>query len=1013
MGPSDDSAVEASIPLPPLLSLAGAIPFVGRSQPWDVLEQRWAAAANGARQVVFVPGEAGAGKTRLLTEFARHVHAAGGAVLYGTCSEDQTVPYQPFAEALDQLLAALDAPTVVRRFGGAAPELARLVPRRAADLGLPEPVGQGDPDAERGRLFGAVIATLRELARTQPVLLVLDDLHWARPPTVDLLDHLMRDQALSNVLVVAAHRSAPADTGEALRVALPDLRRRPGVTRLPLSGFDVAGIEDFVTAAAGHTVGTDLRAAVDELARQTDGNVFLLVELWQHLIEIGRLRRDADRWTITGPLTDVVSPEGVREVVAARLGRLDATARELLEMAAVIGTTFDPAVLATATGQPVGTVLATLDAAVQSRIVGEYGIGGYRFAHELIRRSIYDGLGSAERRGHHLAVAEALDVGSAAGMAGGSAAEIAQHLAAAVPLVAPQVAVAAAVEAATAASEAVAYDDAARFLAAALAIAPDGRADLLLRLADATMRSGDVAQAKQRCLEAHDLAQRTNDADRRIAAALAYGDAAWRDARGGATAARLLRGVLPLAADEITRVRLQASLTRALAFSGDGEAAAVLGEDALASARALDDPYALRVAFDAMSFLPWTPPTLERQLAIMRESAQVARAHGDLEWENASVDKTLYGEIMAGQLDAARATAMRDRELSVLVGQPLFRALDCQAHALLAMGEGRFGEAEALAAEGDELAGSLTGAASGGYGVQLFSIRREQGRLDEARPVVEAVARMGRSTAAWRPALAVLYAELGLLEAATAEVTALTADRLAAVHRDALWHGSLSYLADACCLIGDRVGAAAVYDELVGWRGLVVQVGHLLAAHGAVDRYLGALAALLGHDREAEIHFEAALRLDESARMPVWLAHSQLEYGRFLARRGRAADGERAALLLAAASVTAERLGMAGVVAAANVALGAVGGGPVASSAPDVGGLTDREVAVLRLIAEGRSNRDIGISLHISPHTAANHVRSILMKTACANRTEAAAWAMHRGLVGGAQSPAANSSGRS
>ena len=290
-----------------------------------------------------MPGEAGAGKTRLLTEFARHVHAGGAAVLYGTCSEDQTVPYQPFAEALDQVLAVVDAATAVRRFGGAAPELARLVPRRAADLGLPVPVGHGDPDAERGRLFGAVIATLAELARAQPVLLVLDDLHWARRPTIDLLDQLIRDQQLSNVLVVAAYRTAPADTGEALRDALPDLRRLPGVTRLPLAGFDVDGIEDFVAAAAGHAVGTDLRVAVDALARQTDGNVFLLVELWQHLVEVG-LAPPSGRTggRSPGPLTDVVSPEGVREVVAARLGRLDDAAREMLEMAAVVGSDVRP-----------------------------------------------------------------------------------------------------------------------------------------------------------------------------------------------------------------------------------------------------------------------------------------------------------------------------------------------------------------------------------------------------------------------------------------------------------------------------------------------------------------------------------------------------------------------------------------------------------------------------------------------------------------------------------------------
>ncbi|MBA3286400.1 MAG: hypothetical protein H0U21_00040 [Acidimicrobiia bacterium] len=563
----------------------------------------------------------------------------------------------------------------------------------------------------------------------------------------------------------------------------------------------------------------------------------------------------------------------------------------------------------------------------------------------------------------------------------------------------------------------MAYDDAARFWEMALTIAPDGRVALLLRAADATMRAGDVATAKQRCLEAHELAQRKADGRQRVAAALAYSDACWRDARDGGVAARLLRAVLPLADDETTRVQLQASLTRALALSGDGEAARVLGEDALASARSLDDPYARRLAFDALSFVPWTPQTLDRQLAVMREAADTARAHGDLEWENHAVSKTLYGEILAGDLDAARATASRHRELATIVGQPLFHVLDCQARVLLAIGEGRFGDAEALAADGEELAASLTGTPSGGFGVQLFTIRREQGRLDDARPIVEAVARLGRSGSTWRPALAVMYAELGLHDEARAELEVLTADRLAAVPRDALWHGSLSYLADACCIVGHVTGAAALYDEMIGWRGLVVQVGHLLAAHGAVDRYLGQLAALLGHDREAEIHFESALRIDAAAGMPVWLAHSQLEFGRFLARRSREVDAGRGIELLGASLATAERVGMAVVAARARALLDGTPAemgeraGP-AGTAP--AGLTGREITVLDLIAEGRSNREIGERLHISQHTAANHVRSILMKTQCANRTEAAAWALRGGLSPRRQrASATSSSGRS
>jgi DNA-binding CsgD family transcriptional regulator len=528
-------------------------------------------------------------------------------------------------------------------------------------------------------------------------------------------------------------------------------------------------------------------------------------------------------------------------------------------------------------------------------------------------------------------------------------------------------------------------------------VAPEGRADLLLQLADATMRAGDVAGAKQRCLEAHELAQRTGDDRRRVAAALGYCEAAWRDARDGATAARLLRDVLGLAEGEIEQIRLQASLARALALSGDGEVARVLVDDALASAPAVDDPYVQRLAFDALSFVPWTPQSLGRQLAAMRKSKQAAHAARDAEWEIGATSKVLYGEVIAGELDAARADALRHRELAGRVGQPLFHALGRQAQAMLAIGEGRFADAEALATEADDLGRTLSNASPGGYGVQLFAIRREQGRLDEARPAVEAVARLGQSGSTWRAALAVMYAELGLVDEARAELDGLTADRLAAVPRDALWLGSLSYLADACCAVGDRTGAAAVYDELIGWRGLIVQVGHLLAAHGAVDRYLGQLAVVLDHEREAEIHLEAALRLDTSSRMPVWLAHTQLEFGLVLVRHDRAADVDRGTELLRASLATARRLGMAVVADRARRALEGRAGGDATRSA--AAGLTEREVAVLGLIAAGRSNREIGQQLHISQHTAANHVRSILMKTQSANRTEAAAWALRSGVV--------------
>jgi DNA-binding CsgD family transcriptional regulator len=390
-------------------------------------------------------------------------------------------------------------------------------------------------------------------------------------------------------------------------------------------------------------------------------------------------------------------------------------------------------------------------------------------------------------------------------------------------------------------------------------------------------------------------------------------------------------------------------------------------------------------------------------VATAREFVALGRARDDLECEVAAVNRLLYGLIFAGELGEAREVAARHHDAARRLGQPLFRILDLQAHALLAMGEGRFSLAEAMAEEADELSGFLSGSdMSGAYGVQLFSLRRLQGRLEEARPAVEAVARLGEAGATWRPALAVLYAELGELDAAAADLRQLVGDGLAAVPRDSLWWGTLSYLADTCAAVGDGEAAAALYAELLPCRGLVVQVGSLLAAYGAADRYLGMLAALVGRRDDAEAHFQAALALETRAEMPVWSAQTRLAYGRFLAERGAPADGSRAQELLGQARDEGQRLGMLTVARQAAEALDGAGRRPPAAAVPAGVGpgeaLTGREVAVLRLIVEGCSNREIAGRLYISPHTAGNHVRAILFKTGCANRTEAAAWALRHGI---------------
>jgi DNA-binding CsgD family transcriptional regulator/tetratricopeptide (TPR) repeat protein len=1012
----------ATVPLPRLLTIEAPFPFVPRREAGAMLEQAWAAGCAGERRIVLLGGEAGAGKTRLVTEFAGRVHEQGGIVLYGGCSDRLAAPYQPFAEAIEHLVRALPPGGLDDLIAAQALEVGRLAPSLAAALGPLGSAGGDDPDTVRYRLFGAVSSLLTAVSARHPLLLVLDDLQWGGRPTVQLLDHLGRDNSAGRVVIVGAYRSAPAEVSDPLREALPDLRRQPGVVRVGLSAFDRQEIHRFVAAIGGRDGDPTLEAVADLLAAQTNGNAFLMGELWRHLVDAGYIVKGRSTWRAARPLDDVPSPEGVREVVEIRVARLPEPTRRVLEMAAVAGTAFPVPVVADALGADQRDVLGALDPAIRAGLVEEAGAGEHRFAHVLVRRSVVDNLGPAARRGYHL------DLGRALERTGkGSVSEIAHHLTEAVPLAGADEVVEVARRAAAEATAAVAFDDAARHLEAVLPLVDAGRrrCELLLEVADAHMRAGDVAVALERCLECGTVAEAAGEPSLVVAAALAYDDANWRAALHGGVAEQLLQRSLPLAPDATTRVQVQAALSRALTFTGRGDEARELGDRALAAAREVGDHTAMRVAMSSLLFAPWTASSIDGQVALARELVERSAAQGDVEWQTGALSKLLYGLITLGEIDEARAVVRQFAELTERSGQPLFGVLSLQAQGVLAVGEGRFADAETLAERANALSTFLSGTdAEGGYGVQLFTLRREQGRLDEARPLVEAVARMGQEGAAWRPALAVLYAELGLLDAAARELAHLVADDLRGVARDALYCASLSYLADTAVAVGDAGAAEVLYGELLPYRHLVVQVGNHLAAYGAADRYLGELAALSGRLRDAETHFEVALRLDQRARMPVWWAHSQLAYGRFLASRGRAGDHDRAVGLLSSAAETAHTFGIGAVAGPVAVALDGLAGRPsrlavadrsaggdgdggtwpraeAGSRAGARAGLTDREVGVLRLLVDGHSNREIGERLHISQHTAANHVRSILHKTGCANRTEAASWALRRGLVAG------------
>ncbi len=348
--------------------------------------------------------------------------------------------------------------------------------------------------------------------------------------------------------------------------------------------------------------------------------------------------------------------------------------------------------------------------------------------------------------------------------------------------------------------------------------------------------------------------------------------------------------------------------------------------------------------------------------------------------------------VALGDLDSARRDVAELRETADQTAQPFMLHVVEHYGSALALCDGRLEDAEALAGRSQEWSRLLTGRDAGGtYGIQMFSIRREQGRLAEVAPVLRVLAGGSARHGPWRPGLIALLVDLGMEREARAELSQIAESGLEPL-RESLWLASLTYLADACTALGDERIAALIYPELEPHSGSNVMIGHLVACYGAADRYLGMLAATLGEWERAEGHFEAALELNRRMGARTWLAHTAQQHAAFLHRRGRGAS-DQAQALLREASALAREIGLATL----TTRIEALSSPQPAAGFPD--DLSPREVQILQLAARGLSNREIGETLVISEHTAANHIRSILRKTGCANRTEAASYAHERGLV--------------
>jgi class 3 adenylate cyclase len=367
--------------------LTGPGPFVGRGRELAQLLSSWQTALDGGMRAVLIAGEPGVGKTRLAGEWSRHAYEQGAFILYGRCDEDLGAPYQPFAEALRSLIPCVETSRLRGMRGVEAllplvPGLADVLPDRAAPP-------RADPDTERYALFDAVVTLLGVASTSAPVILILDDLHWAAKPTLLLLRHLLRFGEHTRVQIIGTYRSTDLDRSHPLAAMLADLHRDGTETRISLSGLDANDVTAYVAEA-----GYDDQELARALASVTGGNPFFLIEALRHVDESG------------GVWDQSTLPQGVREAVSRRLSRLPVETNKALAAAAVVGSRFALELVEHVVGQD---LVDAFDEACKAGIVIEESGGHYRFNHAIVRQSLLAELASVRRMRLHQRIATTLE----------------------------------------------------------------------------------------------------------------------------------------------------------------------------------------------------------------------------------------------------------------------------------------------------------------------------------------------------------------------------------------------------------------------------------------------------------------------------------------------------------------------------------------------------------------------------------------------------------------------------
>ena len=609
------------------------MPFVGRQPELDELARALdEAAEHGTGALYLISGESGIGKTRLAQAFAKRAAQSDATVLWGSAWEAGGAPaYWPWTQIVRGLLQARPIEEVREDLGLGAPYLVQIAPELADELGAAGAPASPDTAAARFSAFDATASFLRAAALRRPLVLILDDLHAADVATLRLLDFLADSLrgTPAPILAVGTYRAGEADRNPEVAALLDDLDQAP--RSLPLGGLTRVEVAE-VAAARAPVAPT--AALVQRLHTLTEGNPLFVDEVVRLLTAEGALAAPGGVASGRLPL-----PEGVRETIRRRLDPLNEGAARTLAAAAVIGPEFRLVTLGRVARLELPALLEQLDFAAEAGLAEEVpgGLGRYRFTHEVVRETLYDDLGTHERMALHAAVGDALVELYGEGPEAPFS-ELAHHFLAAAPAGDPERAARFAARAGERAMNALAYEQADRFVRRR---APCARPQAArpwrawhdpAGLGKAEMRAGRLEAGRETLRAAAGLARRRNDLELLAHSALA--SAPWGLATSLAdeeVLVPLYDAALEQLPDGRLRARLLARKAAGLYWSAEPEERRELAEEAIAMARAAEDASTLALVLSDAHRATWDPDSPERALPWAEEIQRLATRVDNME----------------------------------------------------------------------------------------------------------------------------------------------------------------------------------------------------------------------------------------------------------------------------------------------------------------------------------------------------------------------------------------------